>query len=135
MDFLHIFNCWLLTTEDGSSMTTFYYCFVNHQSGLQSNTSLKISHIKISCKLCHVPYYTYAMNSYTMVEVRLLILKELMRERDYSMGNQSLITHKFLNIRSPFHIQYFIVQTNTNSGTTWKLLWLIWQLYKYSRIW
>ena len=24
-------------TEDGRSMTTFYYCSVNHQSGLQSN--------------------------------------------------------------------------------------------------
>ena len=25
-------------TEDGRSMTSFYYCSVNHQSGLQSNT-------------------------------------------------------------------------------------------------
>ena len=34
-----------LYTEDGRSMTTFYYCSVNHQSGLQSNTFLKLSYI------------------------------------------------------------------------------------------
>ena len=28
----------LATMEDGRSMTTFYYCAVNHQSGLQRNT-------------------------------------------------------------------------------------------------
>ena len=35
----------ILTTEDGRSMTIFYYCSVNHQSGLQSNTFLKLSYI------------------------------------------------------------------------------------------
>ena len=33
------------TTEDGSSMTTFYYYPVNHQSGLQRNAPSKLSHI------------------------------------------------------------------------------------------
>ena len=32
-------------TEDGRSMTTFYYYYVNHQSGLQSNTFSKLSYI------------------------------------------------------------------------------------------
>ena len=32
-------------TENGRSMTTFYYCYVNHQSGLQSNTFSKLSYI------------------------------------------------------------------------------------------
>ena len=32
-------------TEDGRSMTTFYYYSVNHQSGLQRNTFSKLSHI------------------------------------------------------------------------------------------
>ena len=30
-------------TEDGRSMTTFYYCSINHQSGLQRNTFSKLS--------------------------------------------------------------------------------------------
>ena len=30
---------------EGRSMTTFYYCSVNHQSGLQSNTFSKLSYI------------------------------------------------------------------------------------------
>ena len=37
-----------LGTEDGRSMTTFYYCSVNHQSGLQSNTFSKSSYIFFS---------------------------------------------------------------------------------------
>jgi len=32
-------------TEDGRSMTTFYYYSVNHQSGLQRNTFSKLSYI------------------------------------------------------------------------------------------
>ena len=32
-------------TEDGRSMIDFYYCFGNHQSGLQSNTFSKLSYI------------------------------------------------------------------------------------------
>ena len=32
-------------TENGRSMTTFYYCSVNHQSGLQRNTFSKLSYI------------------------------------------------------------------------------------------
>ena len=32
-------------TEDGNSMTTFYYYSVNHQSGLQRNTFPKLSYI------------------------------------------------------------------------------------------
>ena len=32
-------------TEDGRSMTSFYYCSVNHQSGLQRNTFSKLSYI------------------------------------------------------------------------------------------
>ena len=35
----------VLTTEDRRSMTTFYYCSVNHQSGLQRNTFSKSSYI------------------------------------------------------------------------------------------
>ena len=34
-----------IDTEDGRSMTTFYYCSVNHQSGLQRNTFSKLSYI------------------------------------------------------------------------------------------
>ena len=33
------------TREDGSSMTTFYYCSINYQSGLQSKTFSKLSYI------------------------------------------------------------------------------------------
>ena len=32
-------------TEDERSMTSLYYCFVNHQPGLQSNTFSKLSYI------------------------------------------------------------------------------------------
>ena len=35
----------LKSTEDGRSMTTFYYCSVNHQSGLQSKTFSTLSYI------------------------------------------------------------------------------------------
>ena len=35
----------VLITEDRRSMTTFYYCSVNHQSGLQRNTFSKVSYI------------------------------------------------------------------------------------------
>ena len=38
-------------TEDGRSMTTFYYCSVNHQS---EKHTLKLSHILLmSIKMCH----------------------------------------------------------------------------------
>ena len=33
------------TTKDGRSMTTFYYCSVNHQSGLQRNKFSKLEYI------------------------------------------------------------------------------------------
>ena len=36
-------------TEDGRSMTTFYYCSINHHSGLQSNTFSKLSYIFLIC--------------------------------------------------------------------------------------
>ena len=35
--------------EDGRSMTTFYHCYVNHQSRLQSNTFSKLSYIFLIC--------------------------------------------------------------------------------------
>ena len=35
----------MVGTEDGRSMTTFYYYSVNHQSGLQRNTFSKLSYI------------------------------------------------------------------------------------------
>ena len=35
----------VLITEDRRSMTTFYYCSVNHHSGLESNTFSKLSYI------------------------------------------------------------------------------------------
>ena len=41
------------TTEDGWSKTTFYYCSVNHQSGLQSNPFSKLSYIFWYIKMCH----------------------------------------------------------------------------------
>ena len=31
----HCLRFWVLSTKDGRSMTTFYYCSVNHKSGLQ----------------------------------------------------------------------------------------------------
>ena len=39
------FDCCVFYTEDVRSMTTFYYCSINHQSGLQSNTFSKLSYI------------------------------------------------------------------------------------------
>ena len=47
------------TTEDRRFMTTFYYCSVNHHSGLQRYTFSKLSYIffntyiKMCRKLCH----------------------------------------------------------------------------------
>ena len=38
-------NYLFIATEDRRSMTSFYYCSVNHQSGLQSNTFSKLSYI------------------------------------------------------------------------------------------
>jgi hypothetical protein len=38
--------------EDRGSMTTFYYCSVNHQSGLQSNTFSKLSYIFFNTSKC-----------------------------------------------------------------------------------
>ena len=35
----------LATMENGRSVTTFHYCSVNHQSGLQRNTFSKLSYI------------------------------------------------------------------------------------------
>ena len=46
--FSHLAACIEIThsiTEDGRSMTTFYYYSVNHQSGLQRNTFSKLSYI------------------------------------------------------------------------------------------
>ena len=38
----------MVGTEDGRSMTTFYYYSVNHQSGLQRNTSKFVANYVIS---------------------------------------------------------------------------------------
>ena len=35
------------TTEDGKTLTTFYYCPVNHQSGLQRNIFSKLLYIRL----------------------------------------------------------------------------------------
>ena len=43
-------------TEDGRSMTTFYYYSVNHQSGLQSNTFSKLSYIFFNTSKCAANY-------------------------------------------------------------------------------
>ena len=48
-------NCEALiccTTEDGRSMTTFYYYSVNHQSGLHRNTFSKLSYIFFNTSKC-----------------------------------------------------------------------------------
>ena len=43
-------------TEDGRSMTTFYYYTVNHQSGLQRNTFSKLSYIFFNTSKCAANY-------------------------------------------------------------------------------
>ena len=40
----------IVGTEDGRSMTTFYYYSVNHQSGLQRNIFSKLSYIHYDIK-------------------------------------------------------------------------------------
>ena len=42
--------------EDGRSMTTFYYCSVNHQSGLQRNTFSKLSYTFFNTSKCASNY-------------------------------------------------------------------------------
>jgi hypothetical protein len=44
------------TTEKERSMTTFYYCSVNHQSGLQRNTFSKLSYIFFNTSKCVANY-------------------------------------------------------------------------------
>ena len=44
------------TTEDRRFMTTFYYCSVNHQSGLQRNTFSKLSYIFFNTSKCAANY-------------------------------------------------------------------------------
>ena len=43
-------------TEDGRSMTTFYYYSVNHQSGLQRNRFSKLSYIFFNTLKCAANY-------------------------------------------------------------------------------
>jgi hypothetical protein len=43
-------------TEDGRSMTTFYYCSVNHQSSLKRNTFSKLSYIFFDILKCALNY-------------------------------------------------------------------------------
>ena len=49
-------------TEDGRSMTSFYYCSVNHKSGLQSSTFLKLSYIFLIHQ--NVPHYVISFEVY-----------------------------------------------------------------------
>jgi hypothetical protein len=42
--------------KDGRSMTSFYYYSVNHQSGLQSNTFSKLSHVFLIYQKCATNY-------------------------------------------------------------------------------